>query len=368
MAPRQSVKDDAVLCGPKSPTWSCGCGQSCNFASRIRCRGCNRDAPGRIRAAAEKAHKQAATAPKVQSHQLPRGAWKNGAPDDGRLRKLEARLKSLEAENKTLRDLGECEKLRETVDDDEGEQLADTSADPLLLQAVLDATVKTYGPDSEQAKEKTRELEAARHARRQARPASVQMRAAERRVFQQRKAVEKAEAKAASTAEELCKAQAASVEALQKVAAAKQRLQDAEAEQLACCLPAAAASPRGSANDAARVSALETLLPALAGDTETMQALEFPRTKLAARPAPSQANEAAAISAGHADAAVEDAAEAMELDDEAIDGMFALLEETPEGSNAEQHALFLAATKASCKAKRRDVASQISLVRKRLKK
>ena len=58
----------------------------------------------------------------------------------------------------------------------------------------------------------------------------------------------------------------------------------------------------------------------------------------------------------------------MELDDEAIDGMFAMVEEVPEGVNAEQHAAFLVATKAKFRASRRDVASQISGVRKRLKK
>ena len=225
--------DADVLCGPKSPSWSCGCGQSGNFASRVRCRGCKRDAPARIRTAAEKAHKRDAFAPPVSSHAPPRGAWKDGAPGDDRLRRLEARLKSLEAENKSLRSTGE-DSTPDEMDENDGCMVLGTSADPVLLQAVLDATIKAYGPGSREAQDKTKELEAARTARHQSKPASVQMRAAERRVLQLQKAVEKAEAKATSAAQALCEAQAAAEEATQKVATAKSRLQDAEAVQLAC--------------------------------------------------------------------------------------------------------------------------------------
>ena len=105
-----------------------------------------------------------------------------------------------------------------------------------------------------------------------------------------------------------------------------------------------------------------------------MQALELVRAKLAARTAeplgvPPVAVSQTATSVGKGSQAAEaESEDVMELDDEAIDGMFAMVEEVPEGVNAEQHAAFLAATKAKFKASRRDVASQISGVRKRLKK
>ena len=92
--------------------------------------------------------------PKVSAHPQPRGYWQQSAPKDQRLRKLEARLKSLESENSSLRvRTGDAEaKELETRADLEGE--TDASLDPTLLQAVLEATVNAYGIDSKQAKEK----------------------------------------------------------------------------------------------------------------------------------------------------------------------------------------------------------------------
>ena len=374
-------KDDAILQGPKSPTWSCGCGQAGNFACRIRCRGCNRDAPARIRTSAEKANKESVAVPKVSAHPQPRGYWQQSAPKDQRLRKLEARLKSLESENSSLRvRTGDAEaKELETRADLEGE--TDASLDPTLLQAVLEATVNAYGIDSKQAKEKTEELEAARAARRQAKPASAQMRVAERRVHQQRKALEKARTFAEAAASALREAQAAAAEALEKVAAAEKRLHEAEAEQQICCQRSIACtnSLDASASEFDGLATVAALSQAFADDAESLQALQLVRTKLEARAAPPPGTETAKASTHNAEpSGVEQAAvssqrpdgadvDDMDLDDEAIDGIFDIL--TPEDDdNSEQFAAFLAAAKAKCKVKRRDVASQISGVRKRLKK
>ena len=70
--------EPVVLRGPKFPTWGCACGTDGNWASRVVCRGCRRQAPTRILAAAWCAHgmheagKGAAANRQVQQQQLPR--------------------------------------------------------------------------------------------------------------------------------------------------------------------------------------------------------------------------------------------------------------------------------------------------------
>ena len=93
-----------VLRGPKSPSWGCNCGELGNWASRVRCRGCGVDAPARIRTAAQKAEQAAKITPNGSIQPPPRGAWAMGAPGNGRVLQLEARNKSLQAENKKLRE------------------------------------------------------------------------------------------------------------------------------------------------------------------------------------------------------------------------------------------------------------------------
>ena len=76
MAPAGKRGDKAVLSGPKSPCWKCGCGEPSNWACRIKCRHCGRDAPVKVVAAAKAAHKQ--PAPTYASG--PKGAWAAGPP------------------------------------------------------------------------------------------------------------------------------------------------------------------------------------------------------------------------------------------------------------------------------------------------
>ncbi|CAK0788106.1 unnamed protein product [Prorocentrum cordatum] len=65
-----------VLRGPKSPLWLCSCGCASNWASRLRCRECDRPCSTKVEDAARTAHKEATKGgPRPGSHQQPRGVW-----------------------------------------------------------------------------------------------------------------------------------------------------------------------------------------------------------------------------------------------------------------------------------------------------
>jgi len=72
-----------VLPGPKKPTWACACGADGNWACRVRCRGCSKAAPQRIRQAAEKEAKaqQAGEKPARASGGRPPAARPVGQPN-----------------------------------------------------------------------------------------------------------------------------------------------------------------------------------------------------------------------------------------------------------------------------------------------
>ena len=219
----------AVLPGPKLPQWSCSCGTAGNWASRLRCRGCGKEAPARIRIAAEKAARETAKTPKGAQPRQPQGAWASGAPGGERLRKLEERLKTVEAENKALRStstLPSC--ADEVVEEVDTFPLADP--DVQKVEAAHGAMVAAFGPDSARARELAAELERLRQARRQAKPMSVQLRAVERKVAKGRKALEKFEAEAKAAAAEVEAAKASLEAASAKVSEAKLRLQGDEDE------------------------------------------------------------------------------------------------------------------------------------------
>ena len=49
---------NSLLRGPRTPYWACNCGEHANFASRLKCRGCGKQAPQKIKSAALAADKQ----------------------------------------------------------------------------------------------------------------------------------------------------------------------------------------------------------------------------------------------------------------------------------------------------------------------
>ncbi|CAK0841387.1 unnamed protein product [Prorocentrum cordatum] len=65
-----------MLRGPKLPLWLCSCGCASNWASRLRCRECDRRCSTKVEDAARKAHEEAFKGgPKPGSHPQPRGVW-----------------------------------------------------------------------------------------------------------------------------------------------------------------------------------------------------------------------------------------------------------------------------------------------------
>ena len=282
---------NAVVPGPKAPSWSCGCGAADNWACRIRCRKCGRDAPHRIRLAAEKASKspRGAEASNKQHQHRQTSAWAAGPPGGGKLQKVEARLKALEEENQKLRANaggGAGMELEEDADEEVGPAEA---VDLQALQELLQATIKAYGADSAQAKEKAAELAAARAARRSAKSVSVQLRAVERRADRQRKAVEKAKAAEVEAQAAVQAAQSALAEASSRVTAAEDKLQAVEAELQNLCQRAAAELSVGDAKPAPcqQAAVTEASLPWLAaqleGDEEAQAAVALLRRRVAAR-------------------------------------------------------------------------------------
>jgi len=318
--------------------------------------------------AAEKADKLAAEGvPKAGAQQQPRGAWAKGAPGDERLRKLEARLQSLAAENRALRARAVPEKEDDAMEADD-EEAATHIADPELVQCAVDALVKAYGVDSPEAKAQAAKLEALRAERRLAKPVSTQLRQVERKVDRQQKALERAKECAASAAEAVRAAQATLADADAKVAAAETRLQEAEAERAAVCQRTAGA-PASTAFAAEGAPAFCVLPPELAADAAAQQAVEVLRTRLAACTAPAAAGgTAAASTAGEPPLAEEAIADGdLEMDDAAIDGFMAFIQEVPEGGDAEQHAAFVAAAKEKYQSKRKEMASHILGIRRQVK-
>ena len=90
---------DDVLRGPKLPTWSCSCGQDGNWASRIICRGCGKNAPKSISEKARAAAKQQQI--QQSQPQQAQGKWANGPPQQ--TGKQAARIRQLEEEVRKLR-------------------------------------------------------------------------------------------------------------------------------------------------------------------------------------------------------------------------------------------------------------------------
>ena len=361
MAGRNGTHDGAVLRGPKSPFWGCGCGEDGNWASRIRCRACGTDAQARIRTAAQKADKEIQLSPKKSTQQQPRGDWSKGAPGNERLQKLEARLKSVEAENKRLRGASRGTSAHAVVVEDDAEEASAAGGpDPQLVQEVLDSIIKAYGAESQEAKDKTAELESLREVRRLAKPASVQLRVAERRVDRQRRALEKAKADAVAAGETVRLAQVVLSDADAKVASVEKQLQEAEADKSAVLLRTSEGPSSNTASGQQHTAAstiLDALLPAVEGDAEATQALGLLRAKIAA--------------SGRVATQVEAEAEAdvMDLDEEAIDSLADLITgEKLTSEDAEQRSARLEASKARLKLVRKDVATQLAGVRKRIRK
>ena len=246
---------------------------------------------------AEKAARASRTSRRASKPDHPRAARVDDSAGDGKLQKLEARLKAMEEENKKLREARSTGKpgAEELIEEEAGEGAA--AVDVKALQELLQATIKVYGAESLQAKDKAAELEAAKAARRSAHPVSVQIRAVERRADRQQKAVAKAKASAAEAAEAMRAAQTLLTDATTRIAEAEERLRLTEAELQGLCAQAAAelapspAVPAGAQASEEDGSGLASLARQLAGDEEAQTAVALLQQKVQAAAAPSAQEE-----------------------------------------------------------------------------
>ena len=142
--------ENEVLRGPRRPFWSCGCGEADNFASRIACRSCLRDAPRSILNKARAAHERAlATSGARGTAREGRGRRGNEKEKDS-----DKKTSALEELRKQIRELKlavaatESAKTSSTTapeGDDEAMGDCETSLDDLV--ASLAALTKSLGPE-----------------------------------------------------------------------------------------------------------------------------------------------------------------------------------------------------------------------------
>ena len=200
-----------MLCGPRRPFWSCGCGEADNFASRIACRSCRRDAPRSILNKARAAHKSAVSA---GNHGAAReGRGNRGGNEKEKEKKGSDKQDSvLEELRKQIRELKRAVAAAEPAapssaatseDDDEGMAECEKSLDDLV--ASLAALNKSLGPEDPATMLVAARVHDARQRRDADKPLAAKVRTATWRRDKAQKQLDKAaavEAKARAKFEE----------------------------------------------------------------------------------------------------------------------------------------------------------------------
>ena len=197
--------DRFVLAGPTTPHWACFCGTGWNYASRIKCRGCGRDAPQRICNSAREAAKRASTKPAFDRPRGAGGAWSKGPPNH------QSELDKLRAENAELRRAGKNEKVEEETTPAED---ADEGTDIEELIGAVAKLEKAVGPSHPLVTAARTELEVARRKRDEARPARYKISALRKKMHARNKAAEAAEKKVGDLREAAKNAEAAVTEGI----------------------------------------------------------------------------------------------------------------------------------------------------------
>ena len=183
--------DDSVLPGPKFPFWGCSqCGNSGNWASRIKCK-CGATAPTRIVQAAKREAAALKSQPAHGGAPRARGMWAKGPPQPPVVKKLEERLKLLEAENKKLR---ESPKEDDTNEAGNGAEGSDENTDIGELISALAKLEKARASHQLVAAARA-ELETARRKRDEARPTRHKISAAQKKLGTKKNVLEASEAK-----------------------------------------------------------------------------------------------------------------------------------------------------------------------------
>lgn len=215
-------QDGSVLRGPKQPYWICSsCCDDRNWACRIQCRTCHKDASSKVIKAARAAHKVAtAPSPKAAPQRAPGGAWSNGPPQSKLVDDLRRKLA---AQNEKIKKLSAAKAAEADAEVDDGDHDMEGAVDVDALRRAA-AAFREAGPSfADQAASLDAQIAERLREQRKAKPLSQQVRSLEVRLGRRKKALEAAQ-KAAADAE------AAAIEAQQAAAAAKVRAQELEAD------------------------------------------------------------------------------------------------------------------------------------------
>ena len=246
---------DATAAGPVRrgthlPHWKCGCGFDKNWASRIRCRECDRNAPQRVIAKAHAADLAAASTSKdangpasgkrskPSAAEMRAQGWSSPADVERLKRKLAAGSASPVVESQDA-------SQTEHMDEEPAAQAHPKLSDLLEFARV---TAKVFGEESEQHRQATEQVAAAKSRRDSTKAPSIRVRDAERNVERRRKAMDAATDAETAAQQKLLEAQ--KVVATAEDTVRRRREEFATAEQalrdvLASAAPGAAETASG---------------------------------------------------------------------------------------------------------------------------
>ena len=293
--------DGAVLRGPRTPFWSCNCGQDANWANRVACRGCGKAPPRTIvdkARAADRAAAQAARDGPRQPAARPGAAAESAqaAKDRKRIQELEKQVAALARERGAGEGAPADAAAAMDVDAGDGDSDGVSIED---LEKVLRDSERLLKSDHPVVQRLREDLDARKAKRWGSKKASARLRATEAKIERARKAVETHKAEAAAAEAALAAAQRAMQESLETVKRHEEELVVIQAEL---------ASQPGAG--AAALFGLTGLPPQLLANAEAKAALELLQTQLHAQvmaianrfapPAPAPAAAAAAAPEGRA--------------------------------------------------------------------
>ena len=270
----------------KAPLWSCSCGTVDNWCSRATCRGCNREAPSRIK-------KSYAEAVKARSASgLGRSAQTSAAADA----KLE--IAQLRMEIAALRSAQPPEPGQPSQGADKDEGGSKTLDDLVRTRAQM---AKTFSAEHPAMVAVQADIDEARCKRDNAKSPLNKVKDAEGLVEKKRKKIEAIEAKAAAARAEVEAVQQKHNKLQDELAEAAAEATDARAK-LEAAKSASAASESRTVRCEVLLEALTDAVAILGEDAEAGQALALLRNKITEAKAAAAAEAAAATAAAAAQA------------------------------------------------------------------
>lgn len=246
-------------------------------------------------------------------HARAQGRWSNGPPRIGARNDQVAQLTSLVA--KLQADLAKGTGHGSGTDEGCDEVTGDDAPTIEGLLGMANSTAFAMGKLHPQTLAAFANVEAAREARRQAKPVSSQLRDVDRLLAKSRKTLDNADKEVAAAEEAIAKAKSRLQDAEDARVAARKSNDELEAQRTILC-SSTAAKAEGPASTAPSDEVLERVRTQLAGFPELAQIMACFRTQAEAKQALVPSHQAAGSSG---DAPTNDGAVDMDLDEGAID-------------------------------------------------